>query len=154
MVVLCHPLSNFGHVKFTSPITLVLFYGEIDITFDTSMMESWFKVSSPSLISITFILDTLSTKISLLLLSVSISIVFAFGPDSLTIVLPPLSMYGPTRTFIQFIKSYKMEYKGDIHFRDQYYTDKGAYYETRSNRHIVILSNNESKAIRKDEDST
>ena len=52
------------------------------------------------------------------------------------------------------MKSYKMEYNGDIHYRDQYYTDKGAYYVTRNNNHTVIPSDNESKAISKDTDST
>ena len=65
-----------------------------------------------------------------------------------------LSMYGPTRTFVQFIKSYKIEYNGDIHYRDQYYTNKGVYYVTQNNNHTVISFNNQLKAICKDTDST
>ena len=52
------------------------------------------------------------------------------------------------------MKSYKMEYNSDIHYSDQYYTNKGAYYVTQNNNHTVISSDNELKAIRKDTDST
>ena len=51
------------------------------------------------------------------------------------------------------MKSYNMEYNSDIHYPDQYYTNKGAYYVTQNKNHTVISSNNELKAIHKDTDS-
>ena len=58
-----------------------------------------------------------------------------------------LSNYGPANTFVEFMKSYRKEYNGDIHYEDQYYKDDGAYYVKRNKDGCVLSKNNKLMGI-------
>ena len=58
-----------------------------------------------------------------------------------------LSNHGPANTFVQFMKSYRKEYNGDIHYKDQYYKDDGAYYVKRNMDGCVLSKNNKLMGI-------
>ena len=58
-----------------------------------------------------------------------------------------LSNHGPANTFVQFMKSYRKEYNGDIHYKDQYYKDDGAYYVKRNMDGSVVSKNNKLMGI-------
>ena len=58
-----------------------------------------------------------------------------------------LSQFGPVSSFVDFMKSYKMEYNGDIHYEDQYYKDNGAYFVTRNKEGSIVSYDNELKGI-------
>lgn len=65
-----------------------------------------------------------------------------------------LSQFGPVSTFVDFMKSYKMEYNGDIHYEDQYYKDNGAYFVTRNKEGSIVSYDNELKGIVTDKKTT
>ena len=66
-----------------------------------------------------------------------------------------LSQFGPVSTFVNFMKSYKMEYNGDIHYyEDQYYNDNGAYFVTQKKEGSIVSYDNELMGIVTDKKTT